>query len=213
LEGRLTFHHVDGTPGPGNSGGPSVLVAYGRTAWNRLHCCELPGAFASNWEFLGKARGYGISTENTTERPEDAARRFAGKVIELQAQLATKDAEIARLTNELTAKQVELEALEEGMIAAHESETIILNELATKDAEIEDWRVRTIKVTNELADTALTVTRLEAENKRLREVFTELLEDHAQTVDGEWGSGNGELKQQIIEDWGAKILAPDKEGK
>jgi hypothetical protein len=28
LRGRLTFHKVDGTPGPHNSGGPSVLVSY-----------------------------------------------------------------------------------------------------------------------------------------------------------------------------------------
>lgn len=30
IKGRLTFYKLDGTKGKGNSGGPSVLIAYGR---------------------------------------------------------------------------------------------------------------------------------------------------------------------------------------
>lgn len=38
LRGRLTFHHPDGSPAPNghNSGGPSVLVGYGKKAARRL---------------------------------------------------------------------------------------------------------------------------------------------------------------------------------
>lgn len=36
LKGRLTFCHVDGSPGHTNSGGPSVLVAYGKKSVDRL---------------------------------------------------------------------------------------------------------------------------------------------------------------------------------
>lgn len=36
LEGRLHFHHVDGTRAAANAGAPSCLVAYGNKALNRL---------------------------------------------------------------------------------------------------------------------------------------------------------------------------------
>lgn len=49
LIGRLTFHNPDGTPGPGNSGAPSCLVAYGRENARALGRCGLPGAFVSDW--------------------------------------------------------------------------------------------------------------------------------------------------------------------
>lgn len=43
LCGRLTFHHVDGTPLPFNGGAPSALVAYGRSNTDLLSCCGWPG--------------------------------------------------------------------------------------------------------------------------------------------------------------------------
>lgn len=43
LRGRLSFHHVDGSKG-GAAGAPSVLVAYGATAADRLRSCGLSGA-------------------------------------------------------------------------------------------------------------------------------------------------------------------------
>lgn len=36
LAGRLTFHWRDGSKGESNAGGPSVLVAYGEPAFDRL---------------------------------------------------------------------------------------------------------------------------------------------------------------------------------
>ena len=45
LEGRLHFHHVDGGRAPANSGGPSVLVAYGVSNAMRLRDCGLAGHF------------------------------------------------------------------------------------------------------------------------------------------------------------------------
>jgi hypothetical protein len=45
LRGRLTFHHEDGRRAAHNSGGPSVLIAYG---WENACClkaCSLPGKF------------------------------------------------------------------------------------------------------------------------------------------------------------------------
>jgi hypothetical protein len=43
LRGRLSFHHVNGDKG-GTAGAPSVLVAYGDTAAERLRNCGLKGA-------------------------------------------------------------------------------------------------------------------------------------------------------------------------
>ena len=51
LAGRLTFYRPDGTKAQGNSGGPSVIVAYGDKAVERLRKCKLPGAFVTQWEF------------------------------------------------------------------------------------------------------------------------------------------------------------------
>lgn len=45
LRGRLHFHHVDGTRAAANSGAPSVLVAYGDEAANRLLNLAERGAF------------------------------------------------------------------------------------------------------------------------------------------------------------------------
>lgn len=45
LFGRLYFHYPDGTRAKGNSGGPSVLVAYSHKDAERLKACKLHGAF------------------------------------------------------------------------------------------------------------------------------------------------------------------------
>lgn len=45
LEGRLTFHRPDGSPGEHNGGAPSVLIAYGAGDAAVLEWCGLPGRF------------------------------------------------------------------------------------------------------------------------------------------------------------------------
>jgi len=45
LHGRLFFHHPDGLRGKSNSGGPSVLVAYGESDAEILKACSLAGTF------------------------------------------------------------------------------------------------------------------------------------------------------------------------
>ena len=45
LRGRLHFHHVDGTRAAHNSGGPSVLIAYGPAEVDVLRGCGLDGKF------------------------------------------------------------------------------------------------------------------------------------------------------------------------
>ena len=45
LEGRLHFHHPDGTRAKFNGGAPSVLCAYGPEELDRLAAANLPGAF------------------------------------------------------------------------------------------------------------------------------------------------------------------------
>lgn len=53
LEGRLTFHHGDGTASKvgHNSGGPSVLVAYGDADWGVLAVATatLKGSLVRGW--------------------------------------------------------------------------------------------------------------------------------------------------------------------
>lgn len=48
LDGRLHFHHPDGTRAPANAGAPSVLVAYGQANAAALATCGLPGAYVIN---------------------------------------------------------------------------------------------------------------------------------------------------------------------
>lgn len=57
LRGRLTFHYPDGTGSKAghNSGGPSVLIAYGREARIRLENCADLGAVV-NGPSLGERR-------------------------------------------------------------------------------------------------------------------------------------------------------------
>jgi hypothetical protein len=45
LEGRLHFHHVNGSRADANSGAPSVLVAYGERNAEVLRTCSLPGKY------------------------------------------------------------------------------------------------------------------------------------------------------------------------
>lgn len=49
IKGRLYFYYPDGTRAEGNSGGPSVLIAYGPDNAERLRTCGLPGAFTNLW--------------------------------------------------------------------------------------------------------------------------------------------------------------------
>jgi hypothetical protein len=44
IEGRLHFHHPDGTRAKANSGAPSVLVAYGKRNAIKLAKSGIPGA-------------------------------------------------------------------------------------------------------------------------------------------------------------------------
>lgn len=44
IEGRLVFHHVDGTRGKTNAGAPSVLIAYGENNVKALERCGIKGA-------------------------------------------------------------------------------------------------------------------------------------------------------------------------
>lgn len=58
LEGRLYFHHVDGTRSHTNSGGPSLLLGFGPEADRRLASSGLSGAFISGWDVIrGKRAG------------------------------------------------------------------------------------------------------------------------------------------------------------
>lgn len=43
LKGRLTFHRPDGSKGKTNSGGPSVLISYGKQNADSLRDCGLEG--------------------------------------------------------------------------------------------------------------------------------------------------------------------------
>jgi hypothetical protein len=45
IEGRLHFHHVNGTRAKGNSGAPSVLVAYGKFNAERLANSSICGRY------------------------------------------------------------------------------------------------------------------------------------------------------------------------
>lgn len=49
LEGRLHFHHVDGTRAAANGGAPSVLVAYGKNNARSLLSSGIRGAYVPGW--------------------------------------------------------------------------------------------------------------------------------------------------------------------
>lgn len=48
IESRLHFHRPDGSRAPANAGAPSVLIAYGTDAAQRLKASGLSGAFVDN---------------------------------------------------------------------------------------------------------------------------------------------------------------------
>lgn len=52
LHGRLTFYRPDGTKAKGNSGGPSVLIAYGKDNVEALQQCKLAGSLVHNWQVI-----------------------------------------------------------------------------------------------------------------------------------------------------------------
>lgn len=45
MEGRINFHHVDGTRAKGNAGAPTVLIAYGQNDAEILSACDIKGQF------------------------------------------------------------------------------------------------------------------------------------------------------------------------
>jgi len=45
LEGRLYFHHVDGSKAKANAGAPSVLIAYGKESSSLLKSCKIKGKY------------------------------------------------------------------------------------------------------------------------------------------------------------------------
>ena len=49
LEGRLFFHYPNGARGKSNSGGPSCLIAYGKSDVEVLRTCTLKGQFVT-WD-------------------------------------------------------------------------------------------------------------------------------------------------------------------
>jgi len=57
LRGRLTFCRPDGSPGSANSGGPSVLLAYGYRNVDALAGSGLPGALVRAWDMLSPRGG------------------------------------------------------------------------------------------------------------------------------------------------------------
>lgn len=71
LKGRLSFHHVDGSKG-GTAGAPSVLIAYGKQAVERLQNCGLSGALVTKWDLLGTSSGLADegTVRNNVGQPE-----------------------------------------------------------------------------------------------------------------------------------------------
>lgn len=55
LQGRLHFHHPDGTRAKANAGGPSALIAYGPAAYTRLATAGLAGALVQPMRLIPKA--------------------------------------------------------------------------------------------------------------------------------------------------------------
>lgn len=72
LEGRLHFHHPDGTRAPANAGAPSVLVAYGDYDAHRLATCGLPGAYVDRLAEVERLRARPTVDEDMAERAKRA---------------------------------------------------------------------------------------------------------------------------------------------
>lgn len=49
IAGRLYFHYPDGRKAKGNSGGPSVLIAYGEEDARRLRESTISGSYVEGW--------------------------------------------------------------------------------------------------------------------------------------------------------------------
>lgn len=62
LEGRLSFHRVDGSRAPGNAGAPSVLCAYGQDDAEVLGDCDIAGQFVP----LKLPRSFAVLALNST---------------------------------------------------------------------------------------------------------------------------------------------------
>lgn len=56
LLGRLTFYRPDGTKGAGNSGGPSILIAYSKYDTQRLAESGLAGSLVTKWDLQKEAK-------------------------------------------------------------------------------------------------------------------------------------------------------------
>lgn len=54
FEGRLFFHHVDGSRAKSNSGAPSCLVVYGKENIKSVRQSGLKGTLITNWEIKGE---------------------------------------------------------------------------------------------------------------------------------------------------------------
>ena len=50
LKGRLHFHYVTGERANANAGAPSVLIAYGDEATDRVRSCGLSGIIVEDWK-------------------------------------------------------------------------------------------------------------------------------------------------------------------
>lgn len=61
LEGRLYFHHVDGTKAAANAGAPSVLIAYGEGDAEILRSCNIAGQYVRLAPVLG-AISHGLTS-------------------------------------------------------------------------------------------------------------------------------------------------------
>lgn len=60
LEGRLYFYHVDGRRAAANGGAPSVLLAYGDLAVDRLATSGIAGAFIEQWDMMPGRKGEAV---------------------------------------------------------------------------------------------------------------------------------------------------------
>jgi hypothetical protein len=65
LKGRIHYYRPDGTRAKGNSGAPSVLVAYGNRANEAIKQCEIPGAHVFNWTVIDTSGEKIISVSST----------------------------------------------------------------------------------------------------------------------------------------------------
>jgi len=79
LKGRLYFHRPDGTRASGNSGGPSVLIAYGHENVSALRDSGLDGAFIELCRPNHRATG-------TTGRTSNPPSKETPKLAEIGAQ-------------------------------------------------------------------------------------------------------------------------------